>query len=304
MVAVEELTPFHTALAAGRERYNAQFRLARHRAKQLDANAFLTLLRDSLGPAVDAAAAAGGDSVVVTDALLDLAFATHGRPPAGLDRLLPALARFVAAEPRRVPVAMANALLHVQSSDWVTTMTTVAPSLSTVDELLDVGAVAAWRHGLAALRTSALEAARRVSPSVLTAVLGTSDVDALVVDPWFTGEDLGLRVVRRVGAFRGFGGTFVRPPRVFTSHGQWHASDGTDTWRLHVDRFGTSIRRVGHVPRDEPTSGLTLSRHGTVQYDGKSLDVPALAGASSWATVGNTLAATTPWTHAITFVAS
>ncbi|GAB3903688.1 hypothetical protein GCM10029964_096020 [Kibdelosporangium lantanae] len=261
-------------------------------------------MRDTVGPAVDAAAAAGGDPTVVTDALVDLAFATHGHPPAGLDRLLPVLARFVAAEPRRVPVAMANALSHVQSVDWVTTMVAVAPDLSTVDELLDVGAVAAWRHGLAVLRTSALAAARRVSPSVLTTVLGTSDVDALAADPWFTGQDLGLRVVRRVGAFRGFGGTFARPPRVFTSHGQWHATDGRDTWRIHADRFGTSIRRVGSVPRDEPTDGLTLSRYGTVQYRGQSLDVPALAGASSWATMGNTLAATTPWTHAITFVAS
>jgi hypothetical protein len=304
MVAVEELTPFHTALAANRERYNAQFRLARHRAKQLDANAFLALLRDSLGPAVDAAAAAGADPAVVTDALIDLAFATHGHLPAGLDTLLPALARFVAADPRRVPVAMANALLHVQSLDWVTTMTTVTPSLSTVDELLDVGAVAAWRHGLAVLRRSALEAARRVSPAVLATVLGTSDVDALAADPWFTGQDLGLRVVRRVGAFRGFGGTFARPPRVFTSHGQWHATDGTSTWRVHVDRFGTSIRRAGRVPRDEPGNGPTLSRYGTVQYRGQSLEVSALAGATSWATVGNTLAVTTPWTHAITFVAS
>jgi hypothetical protein len=308
VAALEELSPFHAALAANRERYNARFRLAKHRAKQLDANAFLTHLRDSVGPAVDAAAAAGADPVVVTDALVDLAFATHGRPPAGLTTLLPALGRFVAAEPRRVPVAMANALHHLESdgdpAGWVSTMVSVAAMVPTPEALLAAGAVAAWRHGLAVLRSSALSTAREVSPEVLTTILGTSDVDGLVADPWFsTGESRRLQVVRRVGRFRGFGGTFTRPPLVFTSGGQWHATDGQETWRVHADRFGTGVRRVVKATRDEPGKSLTLSKSGDVQYGKDSLNVPELAGASSWASVDNTLAATTPWTHAITFVA-
>jgi hypothetical protein len=310
VAALEELTPFHAALAANRERYNARFRLVKHRAKQLDANAFLAHLRDSVGPAVDAAAAAGADPVEVTDALVDLAFATHGRPPARLKQLLPELGQFLAAAPRRIPVAMANALHHLESSGdpegWVATMTAVAPLVSTTDGLLDAGAVAAWRHGLAVLRPSALATARQVPAEVLARILGTSDVDALAGDPWCTpgrADAPRLRMVGRVGRFRGFGGTFARPPRVFISAGQWHATDGHETWRVHADRFGTGLRRVTHTQPDEPAPSLTLSRSGRAQFGKKSLDVPELAGATSWVSTGNTLAATTKYTHAITFVA-
>jgi hypothetical protein len=302
------MTPFHTALAANRERYNARFRLAKHRAKQLDANAFLQHLKDSVGPAVDAAAAHGADPLVVTDALVDLAFATHGKPPAGLRQLLPELGKFVAQAPRRIPVAMANALHHLEpggdAPGWVASMIAIAPLVETTEALLDAGAVAAWRHGLAVLRTSALTTAKRVPPEVLTAILGSSDVDE--ADPWRAPGEIGrprLRVVRRVGRFRGFGGTFTRPPLVFVSQGHWHANDGHETWRIHVDRFGTSLSRVAQTPEDMPAPGLTLTRTGRVRFGPETLDVPQLAGATSWAAMANTLAATTPWTHAITFVA-
>ncbi|TCO53066.1 hypothetical protein EV192_111263 [Actinocrispum wychmicini] len=302
---MEELTPFHTALAKNRDRYNARFRLARHRAKHLDANAFLAYLKESVGPAVDAAAAAGGDPVAVTDSLFDLVLDTNGRPPAGLGPLLAHLGRFVADAPHRVPTAMANALHHLDdTAGWASTMVAVAPLAPTTETLLDAGAVAAWRHGLAALRTSALAVARRVPPEILTAILDTSDVDSLAADPWFTpGAASGLKVVGRFGRFRGFGGTFRKPPMVFTSGGQWHATDGNDVWRVYADRFGTGFRRTGQVPMDEPGNGLTLDRTGTIRLGRATMDVPELAGATSWATSGNTLAATTPWTHAITFVA-
>jgi hypothetical protein len=48
---------------------------------------------------------------------------------------------------------------------------------------------------------------------------------------------------------------------------------------------------------------LTLAPAGEVRFGEKSLAVRDLAGASSWASMSTTLAATTPWTHAITFVA-
>jgi hypothetical protein len=112
-----------------------------------------------------------------------------------------------------------------------------------------------------------------------------------------------LQVVSRVGKFRGFGGTFARPPKVFTSGGQWHAADGQEIWRVHADRFGTGIRRSGQVAPDDRGDGFKLSKTGKIEYGKGSLLVPELAGATSWASVDNTLAATTPWTHAITFVA-
>ncbi|MET0235225.1 MAG: hypothetical protein ABW224_11345 [Kibdelosporangium sp.] len=303
---MESVSVFHAALAERREQYNARFRLVKHRSKNLDANAFLTHLRDVVGPAVEAAAAAGGDPGEVTDALVDLAFATHGQVPYALRQLLPELAGFVAAEPKRVAVAMANALHHLGPSAgaWAHTMTVFAPRADSVESLLDIGAVAAWRHGLAVLRNSALTAARRVRPETLTDLLGTSDVDSLAADPWLTpGRAPGLQVVRRVGKFRGFGGAFAQPPRVFVSAGHWYASDGQGTWRVHADRFGAGLRRVDGVTPDRTEPTLTLSSAGEVRFGRQSLAVGDLAGATSWASMSTTLAATTPWTHAITFVA-
>jgi hypothetical protein len=303
---MESLSEFHTALAERRDQYNARFRLARHRAKNLDANAFLSHLRDFVGPSVDAAAAAGGDPVQVTDALVDLAFTTQGQVPDALRQLLPELARFVAADPRRVAVAMANALHHLESSAgaWAHTMTVFAPRADSVESLLDIGAVAAWRHGLAVLRNSALSAARRVQPETLTDLLGTSDVDKLAADPWLMpGRKPTLQVVRRVGKFRGFGGAFAQPPKVFVAAGQWYASDGQGTWRIHADRFGAGLRRVDHVTPEQVEPTLTLSDNGDVRFGPVILGIRDLAGASSWVSMSKTLAATTPWTHTITFVA-
>jgi hypothetical protein len=299
-------SPFHSALAIRREQYNARFRLARHKSKNLDANAFLSHLRDFVGPSVDAAAAAGGDPVQVTDVLVDLAFATHGQVPDALRQLLPELARFVAAEPQRVVVAMANALHHLESSAgaWAHTMTVFASRAGSVESLLDIGAVAAWRHGLAVLRNSALSAARRVQPEILTDLLGTSDVDGLAADPWrLPGRKPCLQVVRRVGKFRGFGGAFAQPPKVFVAAGNWYANDGHGTWRIHADQFGAALRRVEDVVPEQVEPTLTLSDNGDVRFGPQILGIRDLAGASSWASMSTTLAATTPWTHAITFVA-
>ncbi|CAM3391759.1 hypothetical protein KIPE111705_06105 [Kibdelosporangium persicum] len=297
--------PFHQALKANRERYNAKFRLARHRSRNLDANAFLKHLNDFVGPIVNAA---GGNPAEVTDALIDLSFASHGRLPRHLHQLLLDQARFVAIEPRRVPVALANALHHLESEPgtapfrWLSTMRRWGKDIDTVDALLDLGAVAAWVFGLAALRDAALDTAPRLHPGTLRMLTGTTDVALLRADPWWAKNNTGLRIVRRLGKFRGLGGTFIRPPTVFLAHGRLHATDGEHTWRVHADRFGGSLRRTEAVPEQQAPT-LTLSESGVVHSNGITLKHPELAGASSWVSWGNTLAVTTTLTHSIIFVA-
>jgi hypothetical protein len=305
MVAVEGLTPFHRALSTHRDRYNAAFRQAR----TLDAAGFLAQLRDAVGPVVDACET---DPVPVTDALVDLAVALAGRRADGVWPLLATLAPFVAAAPRRVPVAVANALHHLSTSptgrpaEWVAAMGALGGRTDDVAELLEAGSVAAWRCGLAQLRRSAVEVARGLRPELLEVTLpglSTMDIPRLAVDPWLDpAARPGLRVVRRVGAFRGFGGVFRRPPTVSVSDGHWYASDGDGAWRVHADRFGVAFRRIGALPAPGGAGNLSLS-HGRVSADGAVLDVPELAEASSWASCGDTLAATTPYTHGILFVA-
>jgi hypothetical protein len=329
VVAVESLSPFQTVLSARRDTYNARFRLARHRARSLDPQAFLTHLREVVGPVVDAAP----NPVPVADALVDLSLrlATTGRlrPDDAIDdgmrRLLPELVDFLAADPGRLPVAVVNALHHLDASPtgdptgWIDTMTAVARQLDPATgapALLDAGAVAAWRHGLAQLRDVALDTARRLPDDLTGTALNTeSTVDSLLLDqladdPWLdpsiADDEPVLLLARRVGGFRGFGGTFHRPPRVSTSHGRWYASDGDGCWQVFADRFGVSLRRLAAPPAEDYGSGdLRLTRGGVVtdRVTGAMLELPELADATSWAASGTTLAATTPWSHGILFVA-
>lgn len=295
---MEGLSPFHAALMQRRDRYNATFRLAR----SLDAGEFLAHLREVVGPIVDSA---GGDPVAVTDALVDLSVALAGRGEVW--PVLRAVAPFVGAAPRRVPVSLANALYHLGSApagrpaEWVSAMVAVAERAHDVDELLDAGAVAAWRCGLARLRSSALEVAGRLRPELLAIAVGSAEA---LADPWFDPGSTGLRVVSRIGAFRGFGGVFARPPVVSTSDGSWYASDGIDAWQVYADRFGFGYRRMGELPAPDVSDGLVLDGGRVIDpVGGRELEVPELADATSWASSGGTLAATTPWTHAIVFVA-
>jgi hypothetical protein len=115
-----------------------------------------------------------------------------------------------------------------------------------------------------------------------------------------------LLLARRVGGFRGFGGAFRRPPMVSTSDGNWYASDGDDVWRVHADRFGVSFGRATAMPPRPGEVGPLVLKSGGIVHDtatGAALELPELAGATSWASAGGTLAATTPWTHGILFVA-
>jgi hypothetical protein len=314
VVAVDTLSPFHTVLERRRDEYNARFRLTRHRTGALDPREFLAHLRDVIGPVVDASASAEP----VCDALVELSLelASRGRLGGEFARLLPAVAPLLATDPRRLPMALANALHHLESSgsaaDWVDTMTELAHRTTSADSLLAAGAVAAWRHGLARLRTAALATAATVPAPLLGIALGTTstvDLARLAADPWSSpgaSSTPALLPVRRVGAFRGLGGTFRLPPTVSTSDGRWYASDGVDTWRVHADRFGAHLSRVATAPTGiHQTGQLMLSRGGHIldTETGLTVELPELTDATSWASAGATLAATTPWTHSIQFVA-
>jgi hypothetical protein len=313
---------FQRVLAERRDRYNALYAQARRNARNLDAPGFLGQLRDLVGPAVDAAAATGADPLPVADALVELSLvlSTRGtlRNTDGLRLVLPELASFVGRDPRRVPVAVVNALHHLESAPdgrpgaWLDTMITASRVVPDVPALLDVGAVAAWRCGLAQLRAAALRTAERLTPQLRGIALGVSTVDDsvlahLTADPWFdpaapaaTPE---LRLVRRVGQFRGFGGVFTRPPTVLRAADGWYATDGGTAWRIHADRYGTGFRRVPTLPAALPLPPQWTLRAGGLQSGGMALDLPELNEMSSWAAHEGTAAVTTPFTHAILLIA-
>ncbi|GLZ36762.1 hypothetical protein [Actinokineospora sp. NBRC 105648] len=307
------LTPFQRALAAGRDRYNARYRQARRR----DPAAFLAHLRDRVGPVVDAAGVEA-DPVPLTDVLVELSLQVGelDRAEAGF-ALLRELAPFAGVAPRRVPAAVLNALRHLADSPtgdpvaWSATVVELAARIPArdPDTLLAAGGVAAWRHGLARLRPSALARAAALRPDLLGIALGTTstvDLSALAADPWASPAAAGrprLQVVRRVGAFTGFGGAFRRPPLIHAAEGRWYATVDEQTWEITTDRFGHALRRVAEAPTGPATGDLTLRPGGRVVDGRDALDVPELATATSVAAVGATLAATTTFSHSIVFVA-
>lgn len=140
-------------------------------------------------------------------------------------------------------------------------------------------------------------------------------LDAVAADPWRSFEELRegpwgdprLALVGRVGAFRGFGGLFPVPPRVETRQGVLFARAGGGWWRLHADCFGavfhpedpSSPDARPHPAGAEPAVGET----GAVRHRGLIAKFPELAGPTSFASDGVTLAVTIATSHAVYLVA-
>jgi hypothetical protein len=337
--------PFTAVLKERRARYNALFADARRQRPSLEAEPFAAHLRAIVAPLVQRAAAyAPAAALPIADALYELSLDLVGqeflgprsRYPVlveGWQHLLPVLAPRVAEAPRRFPGAITNALYQLASTpgarprEWMQALVILSPLCPDVETLLLAGQVAAWRCGLAHYRRSALEACARLDPAIAVAALGLppatpppapADLHAalalLRTDPWLDPAAAlspspplhRLSLVRRVGAFRGFGGQFLAPPRVSLSDGHFVVSDGDSHWRLTADLFGAALHRTA-----EPKAAKIKRRqmHFTVKPDGIVIRgkangyFPELAGHHSLAADDTTLAVTTPLSHAVFLVA-
>jgi hypothetical protein len=189
-----------------------------------------------------------------------------------------------------------------------------------VPTLLEAGTVCAWRAGLAHLRTGALEVCGRLPPGLARAALGLSSasdgdyleelLQELRADPWVQPTSAGkpgtrsLRIVATVGAFRGFGGLFLRPPLVERAGDDLLVSDGDDHWVLAADVFGTTFRLASAVQvSDAEASPFSLDRQGRVTCAGEKRAFPELRGATSHAANATTLAVTVPLSHVVHLIA-
>lgn len=344
---------FRAVLDERRDAFNAHFAAARRANRRLEGEVVLAWTRDTLGPIVEAAGRLAPERAAATaerlylvglDLLARELLGPSARRGALNDgwRLFPALAGRLVEEPERLARGLSNALLTLdeggRAEDWALRLLELDPRCASVDELLEVGKVLAWRCGLAQYRESALDAAVALRPALIAAILGVPVADEaaraallarLVADPW--ADPAGattspLRVVGRVGAFRGLGGPFLRPPRVALVEGRLLASDGDVTVSLHADRFGAQwLRSSQPFPSERPGPGLreTLGRllgrsptswaapggtvswseDGTLFWVGRSARFPDLAGSSAAAFDGGTVAVTHPLSHHVFLLA-
>jgi hypothetical protein len=173
---------------------------------------------------------------------------------------------------------------------------------------------------MAQYRTSAFESAQRL-PTRLTATalelaadLSRDHLNQLLrrlqADRWLTpaqaltgASTSSLTIVKQVGAFRGFGGPFMRPPSVCCQREELLVTDGEATWRLIADACGGVLIRATEKMNREPGSNVTVDSRGSVRWNGESAIFPELAHVKSFAAANQTLAVTLPTSHHIFLLA-
>jgi hypothetical protein len=259
--------PLRDWLAAQRPTLNQRFRLAVRQYPRLDADAVLRLTQDLLPPL-----ARGPDPNLpaLLDALFDLILLHAGRgtltpdggrsPAVGvlMRETFPVLRPMLLARPRSLPGALSNAVENLggRGVTFARTLPAVAAHLRSAEELLDAGAVLAWRLGDARLRSKALELAAKLPPAAVLAALGITDrspeavpalLATLAADGWRRPDTPALSaswsVAARLGDFRGFDGHFDELPVLLDAgpHGSRHrfwARCGRDRFRIDADAFG------------------------------------------------------------------
>lgn len=332
---------FADVLKSGRDVFNAGFAQARRQYPSLQPDVFSTFLVTCVDPLVRALAHVRPDALgaavgVAYDTGLELVGQSLAGPLARQDlinegwrRLLPAAAEAVAVAPGRVIGAVCNALHHLGEApdarplQWLAEMRLLAPQIgANVETLLKIGQVTAWRTGLAHFREGALVVADTLPDKLALLAVGAPEESdwpavraALRADPWHVpdGSEGGLRLAGRAGAFRGFGGLFLRPPEVASDGRQFYVRDGDEHWLLTADAFGATFHRATKEDFARTRGIRTVpERLQIVEGDGGSAEVRfhrrkirlPISGTvrSSGATPG-TLAVTTANSHAIVFVA-
>lgn len=327
------------ALEADRDSLNQRFRLCAFEGAPLDAQAFLDHIVTRIDKIVAAVHARFPERTrLVTNELYDVSldlfrtgfFGTETRL-AALDRLwiviLPNLAALVARAPQRVAGALSNALVNLaahstaRSDQWLNELMRIGPMCQSENELLDVAGVLAWRAGMAHLRSGAVERLARLPVSLAAQAVGLEttpeasvweDVrERIAQDRWFNpasaangSATAGPTLVHVVGSFRGFGGSFMKPPHVVLHDESLHVLDESSIWRLHADCFGTHLQRIGPVTESgipikkrtgRKQAGATqpsISEDGTVTWAAEQSRFAHLASANSQAFDGQALAVT------------
>jgi hypothetical protein len=135
-------------------------------------------------------------------------------------------------------------------------------------------------------------------------------IQRLEQDPWLKPEDAlsappqqSIRLVARAGAFRGFGGPFIRPPTVLFSQDGLVASDGEGHWRVLADACGVVLLRDERAAKVFERPEFKIDRSGKVSWNDEMAHFPDLGEPVSQAGDGRTLAVTIASSHHVFLLA-
>jgi hypothetical protein len=331
---MERLTgPLAEALKRGRSSFNAKFLAGSKADAPIERQAFQHHLAVTLDPIVRSVAAEFAErtdavAVALFDLSLDL-FAKSLLGPAAkypaIDSawrlLLPRMPRLMAREPAQVAGAVTNALYNLSQTPrarpqaWTEQIGVIAATCQSAGDLMACGSVLAWRCGMPQYRESALDKAGSLAPVLATRVLGLPDgtateriaavLQSLRVNPWILPQEplnsraapRELKLLAKAGAFRGFAGQFLAPPKVARVDAELVASDGTATWRLHADIYNSLLLRTEASGLRQSNNDVQIQADGTVRWKSHVRRFPELANATSIAAVNHTMAVTIPTSH-------
>ena len=222
--------------------------------------------------------------------------------------------------------SLANALANISAipdsrpRQWLEGMSGLAPLCGEPDEWLAAGQVLAWRAGLAHYRPSALALCRAMAPTLALAALGTTGspqqlpdaLSRLEADPWLdvpsafgqpSRPTSTLKIVKRVGGFRGFGGPFLQPPRVLCSDTLFLAADQERCWLITADCYGATLHPIAEKPAPLLASKNCMDAQAERQLKETTALLEKLPDRTSIATAGPTLAVTIRSSHYVYLVA-
>lgn len=332
--------PMAESLKRGRERFNTKFAYARRSYPALEASDFADQLRDTIEPIINVVDHTRPDKTDdVVDALYDISLDLLGkgligersRYPAIIKswhQLFIALPELLAHDARLFAGAVSNAIYNLsitagaRPTFWIDAMAEIGAMCPDAQTFLDAGKVLAWRSGMAHYRESALDACLNLNAELARKALGVPGsnlqiefvVERLKLDPWLApsgvkeggGWKKSLRQVGYAGEFRGFGGTFISPPEVSLSEGEFILFDNESCWMLTADVFGATLHRIGTDLPDvdaKTSSGFAIDKSGRVTKEQYQAVFPHLAAATSSASSATTLAVTIPVSHSVYLIA-
>jgi len=185
--------PAREWLEARREELNARFLLARRRFPRLDGRVVLDLAAELL-PALAGKGERGSAELmqsiyelILLHAGRGLVGADAGETPLGvlLRETFPRLRPLLLKDPRALPAALSNAVEnHAEHGIiFARALPDLAAHVTEPAELLDAGAVLAWRLGQPRLREQALDLAAKLPPAATLAALLLEDWPAEAAEP-------------------------------------------------------------------------------------------------------------------------
>lgn len=319
-----------SVLAARRPALNQRVAEMRHRMPALDTAAFGAFVRHEIDAVCVAVEAVDPDAAErAVEAAFEIGLDLVGQGLAGPSARLPWVnrawqalsgptARLIAKSPVDALGAITNAVVRlgnvpgVRVDEWIDVTSALAVRCEDVASLRSLGAVCAWRAGMAHLREAALTHAGHLEPELAAAAVGSPATpwpvlhERLRTQRWWnpvtgTVDPQG----RTVGGFSGLGGPFAAPPEVRVASESFVAESADRHFLVLADAMGAIILPASSsefaAASMAPAQSVSITLQGARIHDTSiAFSVPgdrikAVASVDS-------VALYSPWSHQIRIV--